>query len=60
MRVGGGATFEIIWLPTFKSRKARARKIYIGTNLHESSCGIYSVQSGVNEFPGAVRCTQQT
>jgi hypothetical protein len=35
-----GAAFEIIWLPTLKSRKARARKMYIGTNLHESPCGI--------------------
>jgi len=35
-----GVAFEIIWLPTLKSRKARARKMYIGTNLHESPCGI--------------------
>jgi len=35
----GGAAFEIIWLPTHKSGKARVRKMYIGTNLHESPYG---------------------
>jgi hypothetical protein len=37
---GKGAAFDTIWLSTLKSRKARARKIYIGTNLHESPYGI--------------------
>jgi hypothetical protein len=55
-----GAAFEIIRQGTNKSRKSRARKMYIGNNLHESPYGILSVQFGVNEFRGAARCAQQT